>query len=294
MSDSDKQGVCFFAYNNEQIDYVKLAVLAARYVKRFLNKPVAIITDSGSYDWLKESQKDIYKECFEYVVLTDDDMKPNLRNHYDSPWTQFPAQFSNSNKHKIYEYTPFEQTLLLDIDYIVKTDFLNRVWDWEGVAMFDCATSLRHDLPHFNDSYLYDAGIKMWWSTVIYFDKSNESELFFNTWSHVAENYDFYQFLYNFPSKLFRTDYCVSIATHILNGMTDGDFVKSLDDRMYYMDQKDDWIDTCNIQDWIMLANDQVEPWKNILTKHSNLDVHVMNKRALDRQWEKLMEYVNE
>jgi len=288
------KGVCFFAYNNEEIDYVKLATLCARYVKHFLNVEVCLITDEGSYHWLKESQKEYYKEFFDYVVITDDQMKKNVRNHFDSPWTQFPAQFSNSNKHRVYEYSPFEQTLLLDIDYIVKTDFLNRVWELEGVAMFDKAASLRNDSPHFNERYLYDAGVKMWWSTVIYFDRSNESKLFFDLWSHVAENYDFYQFLYNFPGKLFRTDYCVSVATHILNGMIDSDFVNSIDDKMYYMDQKDDWIESHSIQEWIMLANDLDKNWENILCNHRNLDVHVMNKRALDRQWEPLMEYFNE
>ena len=293
MSELDPKGVCFFAYNNEQIDYVKIAVLAAKHVKKFLDVPVALITDDGSYDWLKQSQANIYKDVFDYVIISEDEMKKNIRNHFDSPWTNYPAQFSNSNKHKIWEYSPFEKTLLLDIDYIVRTDFLNNLWETEGVAMFDRATSLRNDDPHFAERYLYDAGIKMWWSTVVYFDRSEASELFFNTWAHIAENYDFYQFVQNFPPKLFRTDYCCSIATHILNGMTDGDFITAIDDRMYYMDQKDDWIDTHSTQNWIMLAHDRKEPWKNILTNHSNLDVHVMNKRALDRQWDKLMECLN-
>ena len=32
------EGICFFAYNNEQIDYVKLATIAASYAKLKLNK----------------------------------------------------------------------------------------------------------------------------------------------------------------------------------------------------------------------------------------------------------------
>ena len=39
MSELEPKGVCFFAYNNEQIDYVKIAVLAAKYVKKFLDVP---------------------------------------------------------------------------------------------------------------------------------------------------------------------------------------------------------------------------------------------------------------
>ena len=103
--------------------------------------------------WIKESHADIYKDVFDYVVITDDYMKKNIRKHYDSPWTEYPAQFSNSNKHKIYQYSPFEQTILLDIDYIVRTDFLNNLWGTEGVAMFDTATSLRNDPPHHAEQY---------------------------------------------------------------------------------------------------------------------------------------------
>ena len=78
MSELEPKGVCFFAYNNEQIDYVKIAVLAAKYVKKFLDVPVCIITDAGGMSWIKESQADIYKDVFDYIVITDDYMKKNI------------------------------------------------------------------------------------------------------------------------------------------------------------------------------------------------------------------------
>lgn len=288
-----ERGVCFFAYNNEQIDYVALAVLAAKYVKKYLNLPVCLITDEGSDAWMQKSQseKDI-KSAFNYVVITDDEMRQNIRRHHDSPWTEFAAQFSNSNKHKIWEYSPFEKTLLLDLDYIVKTDFLLSAFDnIEGVAMFDHAITIQNQKPAPNERKLYDAGIKMWWSTVVYFDRSEFSQLFFDTWAHVADHYEYYQYLYNFPSKLFRTDYCVSIAAHILNGMQDGDCISNFYGvPMINMSQKDDIVDVNDLQDWIFLAANTKEPWKNILVKHNNLDTHIMNKRALTRVKQKLME----
>jgi hypothetical protein len=43
-------GVCFFAYNNEHIDYVQLAVLAAAYVKKHMkHNTTCLITDEGTY-----------------------------------------------------------------------------------------------------------------------------------------------------------------------------------------------------------------------------------------------------
>jgi hypothetical protein len=280
------RGICFFAYNNEQIDYVKLALFAALRAKHHLGLPVCLITDQGGWDWLNQSQdsKKI-RSAFDDLVITDDEIKTNVRSHFDSPWTEFRAQFSNSNKHKVFEYSPYDKTILLDIDYIVKTDYLLHAFDsYTGVSMFDNAISLTNQLPHRNEQWLFDIGIKMWWSTVIYFDKSDVSKMFFDLWEHVAENYSFYQYLYNFPGTLFRTDYCVSIACHILNGMQDNDMINNFGGiPMQNLSQKDDIIEAKNVDSWVCLGNNQREPWKNLMVRHENYDLHVMNKRALGR-----------
>ena len=291
----EKEGVCFFAYNNDQIDYVELASLSALYVKENLNLPVCLITDSGSEAWLQQSKSsDLINRCFDYIIVTNDEMKKNHRRHYDSPWTEFNAQFNNSNKHKVFEYTPFEKTLLLDIDYIVKSNYLLDAFNYSGVMMFDTACDLRNEKPLPREQFLYEAGIKMWWSTVVYFDRSELSKLFFDTWAHVAENYSFYQYLYNFPPKLFRTDYCVSIASHILNGMEDSDVIGKFKTPMCNVSQKDDIVETHNKNNWIALSHDQKEPWKNILVNTNKTDLHVMNKRALGRHYNTLVEMFDE
>jgi len=291
----DNRGVCFFAYNNDQIDYAELALLAAGYVKKYLGLPVCLITDTGTHDWLQQSKDNTLVDNYiDYVVITNDEMKSNPRRHNDSPWTEFSAQFNNSNKHKVFEYSPFEQTLLLDIDYIVKTDYLLTAFTNTGVVMFDQARDMNNDMSLSGEQYLYSAGVKMWWSTVVYFDKSNESELFFNTWAHVAENYTFYQYLYNFPAKLFRTDYCVSIAAHILNGMEDSTFIGKFETPLYNVNQKDDIEEVRSATDWIIIVNNVAENWKNIVTRQFNIDLHVMNKRALGRKYNELMGFLNE
>ena len=296
MKYKEKQGVCFFVYNNNQLDYVDLLMLAARYVKEYLKLPVCMITDNGTYNWMLESQSESDIDTYiDYIKITNDEFKDNLRTHKDSPWSEFTAQFQNSNKHKIWEYSPFEQTLLMDTDYIVKNDFLLQSFNNPGVSMYNNAVSTRNDPPHRNEVLLYPSGIKMWWSTVVYFDRSEFSKMFFDLWDHVADNYEFYQFLYNFPGGLFRTDYCVSIAVHILNGMEESTTIDNFDNMpMHYISQDDDIIDINNKQDWICLGCDQKENWKNILIKHSNLDLHVMNKRALLRMKPKIVEMFND
>lgn len=293
------RGVCMFAYNNEQIDYIKLAILAAKHVKKHLNLPVCLITDSGTDSWMSQSvDPKTVDECFDYIVIEDVQFRRNIRVHHDSPWTEFNAQFNNSNKHKIFQYTPFQQTILIDTDYMIKSDFLSHVFECEGfsgVSMFDRALTIRNELPALAERQLYDAGVKMWWSTVVCFDKSPIAKLFFDTWAHVADNYEYYRYLYAFPGHMFRTDYCVSIAAHILNGMRDGDVVGNFGDTaMYYVDQKDDIHHIDSHQNWILFSVDPQERWKNILVNHRNIDLHVMNKRALLRHFARIKDLLDE
>jgi hypothetical protein len=287
-------GVCFFAYNNEHIDYVQLAVLAAAYVKKHMkHNTTCLITDEGTWAWAEESQgAELINELFDDVVFTNVEHKENTRVHHDSPWTKFEAKFHNSNKHLIWEYSPYDRTLLLDIDFIVQNNSLDYIFDTDNhVTMFRDALSVNRNLPHIYEQYLEPQGVDMWWSTVVYFDRSELSKMFFDTWAHVADNYEYYKFIYNWPGKMYRTDYCVSVATHILNGFQEGDAITKFNlGPMIYMDQKDDLVDCKTDTDWVYLANNRDENWKNILVRVKDTNVHAMNKRALGRQFEKLME----
>lgn len=280
---SKSRGVCIFAYNNSEIDYVNLAKITAKKVKQYLDLPVTLITDQGSIDWFEQCQGVDIDEVFDDVVMTTESLDDNPRIHFDSPYTEFKAPFRNGNKHKIWTYSPYEETILLDVDYIVNSDQLLTAFDAPGVTLFRTAQDLENRPPKEREQYLFSFGIPMWWSTVVAFDRSEFSKLFFDTWSHVADNYSYYQMLYNFPGHLFRTDYCVSVAVHILNGMTDGDAVNNFGFPMVYMDQKDDVIDVTE-NSIVFLSNDRNKHWDNTAVKIVNNDVHVMNKRAFLRQ----------
>ena len=290
MSDDVKQeesGICMFAYNNDQLDYVQFAHIAAGYVKAHMeNKNICLITDEGTYGWLKDSvDSKWHSACFDHVVITEDQPVNNPRRHFDSPWTEFTAPFYNNNKDQVFSYTPFEKTLLIDTDYIVKNNFYDYIFDTDiPVSMHRTARYLEHQLPYLNEITLSDGGVNHWWSTVVYFDQSLESKLFFDLWTHVKENWDYYHLLYQFPPALFRTDFCVSIAAHIMNGFNENNFIHDfLGIPLVNMDQKDDIVEIQDIDSWILLSHDRKEQWKNTLTKNIDTNLHAMNKRALSR-----------
>jgi hypothetical protein len=59
------KGVMIYALNNEQIDYAKLALNAARKVKQHLGVPVALVTDSA--DWLYQQYPN-FKDDVDMVI----------------------------------------------------------------------------------------------------------------------------------------------------------------------------------------------------------------------------------
>jgi len=290
--DKNGNGVCIFAYNNEQLDYVKFASVVSKFVKRNMkNNAVALITNEGTENWMKQSlSKEIIDYCFDYIIITNEEHISNPRVHHDSPWTEFTAQFQNSNKHKIIEYTPFERTLLIDTDFIVQNNFYDYVFETDTpVAMHRTAEYLGGELPYQDEMMLNSAGINHWWSTVVYFDQSDNSKMFFDIWSHVKDNWEYYSLLYQFPKSLFRTDFCVSIASHMFNGFQNEiymDDFKSVP--LLNMDQKDDIAKINSLDDFVFLKHNRLEAWKNILCRHTNTNMHLMNKRAFDRQIENI------
>lgn len=69
------KGVLIYALNNEQIDYIELALYAAKSVKKHLGVPVALVTDSS--DWLKK-QYPQYNKTFDFLISIVSDLAPEV------------------------------------------------------------------------------------------------------------------------------------------------------------------------------------------------------------------------
>jgi len=289
LSTSNK-GAIFFAYNNEQLNYVKLACLSASSVRKHLNIPCTLITDKGSLSYFNKDLGNI----FDNVLIKEKELYKNVRKFHDTPYSSYIAQFNNLNKHKVFEWSPYDNTILFDVDYLVNNDILNLAFNIDApVQLYKNAQSLKNVIPeNISDKRLNEAGIPLYWSTVIYFDKSPMSKMFFDMWKHVKENYDYYQSVYKFSGGLYRTDFAVSISMHLLKGFNDcidDVFAELPASPMKYMAYKDD-IASVDKNGIVFFANDYKEEWNNILTYSEGENLHLMNKRAIDRHYDKLME----
>jgi hypothetical protein len=309
-SSTSNKGAIFLAFNNKEINYVKLACLSASSVLKHLNLPCSLITNVGSLRHFEKLEYIQVDKIFENIIIdekTDEDYKEdhfyskykignidNVRKYYDTPYSTFNSQFKNLTKHNVYNLTPYNRTILFDVDYLVNNDILNLAFNIDApIQLYKNAQSLKNVIPeNISDKRLNEAGIPLYWSTVIYFDKSPISKMFFDTWAHVKENYDYYQSLYKFSRGLYRTDFAVSISMHLLKGFNDcvdDVFAELPASPMKYMSYKDD-IASVDKNGIVFFANDYKEEWNNILTYNDGENLHMMNKCAIDRHYDKLME----
>jgi hypothetical protein len=290
-------GILLIAYNNGKIDYEKLALVAARCVKLHMtNNHVTLLTDQPTFDALaNELPPALAAETFDHIIIDNITHERNTRTHRDSPWNEFTTQFNNKNKHSIFNKSPYKKTLMIDVDYLIGNDTLDAIFDTESeVAMYKHAMSVRNYQPRIWEQKLHPDGIDMWWSTAVYWRSDSElAKLFFGVWEHVKENYNYYKWLYKFPGVLFRTDYAVSIAVHILNGHRPGNLIHELPGKvMRFSEQIDDIADFKEINDMLLICPDPKELWKSIASRVKNENVHVMNKMAILRHYPKIKQMI--
>ena len=78
-SSISSKGAIFFAYNNNQLNYIKLAYLSASSVRKYLNLPCTLITDDGS---LKYSKGLKINDIFDNIIVHEkSESIPNIRNY---------------------------------------------------------------------------------------------------------------------------------------------------------------------------------------------------------------------
>ena len=286
------RGFMMFAYNNEQLDYTQLAIVAAYAVKKYMpGMPVVLVTNQMSVDQCRERHgEEIMRAAWDDIVMTNPDYQQNIRLHHDGAYNSFNAQFTNTNKHDIYNLSPFNETILIDTDYLCGNDNLAKLFGGQhSVAMYRDAINLRCEEPYTTERWLHYAGIRMWWSTVVYWRKSEEAQHFFNVWSSVKQHWEYYRYLYKFPGSLYRTDYAASIAAHLSDGWQDGGFIGRIPLPMRYQDQRDDVVKILGPNHWVMLSN-LPEEWKNVAVEIRGEDVHMMNKKSILRNYDTIME----
>jgi hypothetical protein len=182
------KGVVLFAVNTATVDYVRIAEQAARLIKHTLNLPTTIITDLGV---------------------------PSLAN-YRTGYAG-GTEWKNGGRYRAYELSPYDETILLDSDYLQLDSSLLTILD----------TTVDYKLMHNNQSpeqsmsgNMGQLSLDYVWATAITFKRTDKTQMLFDLVGRIERNYAYYQKLYHLRERNFRNDYAFAIANNIINGYT--------------------------------------------------------------------------
>jgi len=274
------QGVVLIARNNTEIDYIKQAVFLAKRISKYLNLPTTLITDNIEY-LHKTYPKDI--DVFDKVIEIDNDKKYSYKKYFDGIFSKKQLEFKNGNRSSVYDLTPYEETLLLDTDFVVSNNIFKNCFNQsKDFLIYDSA----YDFAGWRDpnefTYISEIGPKFYWATCVFFRKTEQNKIFFDLVSHIQDHYAHYRNLYKLNTNVFRNDHAFSIAIHIMNGFTDNNFAGKMPGTMYYCTDKDVLLDLRE-DNFLFLVQKRNESNEYTPLRIKGSNVHVINKYSLNR-----------
>jgi hypothetical protein len=185
------RGIVALAMNTGATDYMAIASQTVPLAGRVLGLPYTIITEQQVNDHAYTNHR------------------------YDTDSKEFVA-WRNIGRSLVYELTPYDETVVIDVDYVVQDQSLLNLFDlpWDYMLMRN-ARSL-------NDEYISHVmgphSLPYVWATVFAFRKTARAELFFDLVKRIQNNYHYYRDLFNIESRQYRNDYAFAMADTILNG----------------------------------------------------------------------------
>lgn len=287
-------GFLMYAYNNKSIDYTQIAVCNALLIKKHLKRnAVALVTSPGTHEWLRSQiSKELHDRAFDHVIYQElVDERVMTRKFHDTRYSSFSEQYYNLNRTHAFDTTPFEQTILLDVDYLMLDGSMDLAWD--SVEDFMCnrkTIDLDHKVNNFgDDNRLNEMSIPLYWATAMYFRKTEKSRLVFEMINFIKENYEYYQHLYGFKhSGYFRNDFALSIAIHMCNNFMEYGTIKPLPvDHILFSMENDD-MHAFDRGHTIMTTEPSQGDFR--LRRVIN-NLHVMNKRSILRHMKEIVAY---
>ena len=288
------QGIVFFAHNNTEIDYGSVAIANATMIKHHMGvDAITLITDEGTMRHMNDTwDKNIIDNSFEQIKITPRRRVDNNKRYRDTRNTVNLLPFYNINRSTVYNQSPYDETLVIDVDYLICNNTLNAVWNHKEDLLinrksFDLLSG-RHDNSF---DRVDDFGIDFYWATAFYFKKSEETQIFFNLLEAIKANYPYFKTLYGITSYNFRNDHAFSIAVHMFNGFAKSGLVKHLPvDFLQHTLDYDELYDINSKGSLSFLLEKTSEPGKFIPARTDGVNVHVMNKYSIVRQSKKIVE----
>lgn len=203
------RGALILAFNNEKTDYVRMAAWSAGRIHRWLNIPVAVVTNAPE----QAGQLMVFDK-----IITASSETGGTRWFEDYGTT---VSWHNASRTDVYNLTPWEETLVLDADYVVNSNILDTAWQAKpDFLCFRSAFDATGSVTSLSETFgRYQ--FPMWWATVMRFRRSAVAEHIFDSMTMIKQHWQHYRNLYGIASnEPYRNDYALSIALGIVSGHT--------------------------------------------------------------------------
>lgn len=198
------RGVVLFAFDTEKVQYTKMASWTASRVSKFLNLPTTVITN------IEDTIPNVERQI---VIDTPPDNTRGKNKWY------------NKQRYKVFELSPYNQTLMLDVDYCINSSVLLKTFDLP--SDFVCYNDCNYFFENYQNSILGKYGSIQLWATVVRFDRTLRSEQIFGMIEMIQENFDHYSMIYGFQPYEYRNDFALTVALKTVNGQLENsqDFI---------------------------------------------------------------------
>ncbi len=250
------RGVLIFAFDNESVRYTEFARWSAARIQQHLGLPVTLVTNAT----------DINRAGFDQVISAD----AGANGVRDGTWF-------NLGRYRAGQLSPYDETVLLDADYVVNSDQLLTLFgsDQDIVSMREAYdVTNRHDYQDLN--FFGRHRMPSAWATVIYWRRSAAADLIFTMMEMIQNHWQHYKDLYGITERRFRNDYALAIASNTVMGHTG--IWPSVPWRMANVDL-DCAIHALDQQRFEIQYQDQSGRQRRTLINQQ--DFHVMNKTQL-------------
>ena len=201
-------GFCLLAQNNSEVNYIKQAYALAVSIHKFnKGQNVSLITN----DEVPEECKHVFDKII------------------DIPWTDqaLHTDWKIENRWKVYHASPYEHTIVMDVDMLVLHDITHWWKELKKRNLFFVSNVKNYRNENVTTRYYRktwdENNLPNLYSAFYYFKKSDEAHEFFKLLEIIMINWELFygRFAGNYYQKWCSMDLSCSIASKILDNTLD-------------------------------------------------------------------------
>jgi len=248
------RGVLLYAFNNGTTDYLSMARWSAERIERFLGLPTTIISNQ-------------------------DDAELGGTRIFNA--TKGTEKWYNASRNRAWDHSPYDETIVLDVDYIVNSEILNLLFTVDKPFMIhQTATDVTRRAEFIALDRFGEHKFPSRWATVMYFKRDDRAKEVFDTVEMIKRDWKHYGDLYKFRSDTFRNDWAFSIALGLLGGHLES--TRSSIPWPLVTATTDVDVRSGEREDMFVLSYVTYLQQKAVIQNVKGLDIHVMNKQSME------------